>query len=376
MPARSLADDAIMYHRPAKRPAYLDKVNAFDARTVKHPKDVGKTLTDLVTSPNLCSRQWVYEQYDHMVQTNTAVLPGSDAGVLRIKGTKKAIALSVDGNGRYCYLDPFTGAQIAVAEAARNVAASGATPLAITDCLNFGNPEKPENFWQFKEAVRGMAEACQVFNTPVTGGNVSFYNEWQKGAIYPTPVVGMLGLIEDVEKRMTAGFKESGHVIAVLGDTFAELGGSEYLKVIHGKVAGKCPALDLGKEKRLHEAVLEAIKLGLIVSAHDISEGGLGVALAESCMLGGIGATINADKAKAKHLEINEWLFSESQSRILVSLPEKSMFLLDRVATGHRVPHAYLGRVGGKSLVIGDILNLEVSNLKEAWQGSLQCLLS
>jgi phosphoribosylformylglycinamidine synthase subunit PurL len=219
MPAHSLADEAIMYNRPAKKPTYLAEVQKFDARAVKHPADVGKTLTRLVTSPNLCSRKWVYEQYDHMVQTNTAILPGSDAGVLRIKGTKKAIALTVDGNGRYCYLDPFVGAQIAVAEAARNVVASGATPLAVTDCLNFGNPEKPENFWQFKEAVRGLSEACSAFNTPVTGGNVSFYNEWQKGAIYPTPVVGMLGLIEDASKRMTAAFKKDGHVIALVGET-------------------------------------------------------------------------------------------------------------------------------------------------------------
>lgn len=376
MPAHSLADEAIMYNRPSKKPEYLAKVNAFDARKVEHPADIQDTLLKLVTSPNLCGRQWVYEQYDHMVQTNTAVLPGSDAGVLRIKGTNKAIALSVDGNGRYCYLNPFVGAQIAVAEAARNVVASGATPLAITDCLNFGNPEKPENFWQFKEAVKGMAEACTIMGTPVTGGNVSFYNEWQEGAIYPTPVVGMLGLIEDAGKRMTTAFKKEGHVIAVLGETYAELGGSEYLKVIHGKVEGKCPALDLKKEMTLHTAVLEAIKLGLISSAHDLSEGGLGVALAECCMLSGFGARINAEKGKIHHLEINEWLWSESQSRILVSLPERSMFLFDRVAHTHRLPHTYIGRVGGDSIVIDDIINIQVSELTEAWRGSLECLLS
>lgn len=376
MPAHSLADEAIMYNRPSKKPEYLAKVNAFDARKVEHPADVQDTLLKLVKSPNLCARQWVYEQYDHMVQTNTAVLPGSDAGVLRIKGTNKAIALSVDGNGRYCYLDPFVGAQIAVAEAARNVVASGATPLAITDCLNFGNPENPENFWQFKEAVRGMAEACTEFATPVTGGNVSFYNEWQKGAIYPTPVVGMLGLIEDVNKRVTAAFKKEGHVIAVLGETLPELGGSEYLKVIHGKVEGKCPSLDMKKEKTLHAAVLEAIKLGLISSAHDLSEGGLGVCLAECCMMSGLGARVNAQKGKIHHLEMNEWLWSESQSRILVSLPERSMFLFDRIAHTHRLPHTYIGRVGGDALAIDDIINIQVSELTAAWRGSLECLLS
>ncbi len=376
MPAHSLADEAILYNRPAKKPAYLAEVQGFDARAVKHPKDIGKSLMRLVTSPNLCSRHWVYEQYDHMVQTNTAVLPGSDAGVLRLKDSKKAIALTVDGNGRYCYLDPFVGAQIAVAEAARNVVASGAVPLAITDCLNFGNPEKPENFWQFKEAVRGMGAACTAFGTPVTGGNVSFYNEWQKGAIYPTPVVGMLGLIDDVNKRMTAGFKKEGHVIAVIGETLPELGGSEYLKVIHKKVAGRCPALDLNKERHMHAVVLEAIKLGLIVSAHDLSEGGLAMALAESCMLSGLGARVSPDSAERSDLEVNEWLFSESQSRMLVSLPEKSMFLFDRIIHNSRVKHAYIGRVGGDDLVIDDILNISILEMTKAWRGTLECLIS
>lgn len=376
MPSRSLADEAIQYERPAKKPEYLKKVQAFDARTVKHPTDVAKTLTTLISSPNLASKHWVYEQYDHMVQTNTAVLPGGDAAVLRLKGTNKAISLSVDGNGRYCYLDPYVGAEIAVAEAARNVVATGATPLAVTDCLNFGNPEKPENFWQFREAVLGMSEACVKLDTPVVGGNVSFYNEWQKGAIYPTPVVGMLGLIEDVDKRMTADFKKDGHVIALIGETLPELGGSEYLKIIHKKVAGKPPALDLARELNLQKLVLEAIKLGLLKSAHDIAEGGLGVALAECCMLGNIGASINAGKGKIHHLEMNEWLWSETQSRMLVSLAEKSMFLLDRVAHTHRIPVAYIGRVGGGDLVIDDILDMPVKELNQAWRGSLKCLIS
>ncbi len=376
MPARSLADEAIQYDRPTKKPEYLAKVQAFDARAVKHPADMAKTMMALLQSPNICSRHWVYEQYDHMVQTNTAVLPGGDAAVLRLKGTKKGIALSVDGNGRYCYLDPYVGAEIAVAEAARNVVATGAQPLAVTDCLNFGNPEKPENFWQFREAVLGMSEACAKLETPVVGGNVSFYNEWQKGAIFPTPVVGMLGLIDDIDKRMTADFKKEGHVIAVIGETLPELGGSEYLKVVHKKIAGRPPALNLAKEISLHKAVLEAIKLGLIKSAHDLSEGGLGIALAESCMLGGLGASINAGKGKIHHLEMNEWLWSETQSRMLVSLAEKSMFLLDRVAHTHRVQISYIGRVGGNDLVIDDILDIPVKEMNQAWRGSLNCLIS
>lgn len=376
MPAHSLADEAIQYDRPAKKPAYLAKVRAFDARKVKHPADPGETLTRMMASPNLCSRHWVYEQYDHMVQTNTVVLPGSDAGVLRIKGTRKAIALSVDGNGRYCYLNPYVGAQIAVAEAARNVVASGAKPLAVTDCLNFGSPEKPENFWQFKEAVMGMAEACAKFETPVVGGNVSFYNEWQKGAIYPTPVVGMLGLIEDVDRRLTAAFKREGHIIVLLGETKPELGGSEYLKVIHGKVAGSPPDIDLGAERRLHAAVLEAAKLRIIDAAHDLSEGGLGVALAEMCLLSGLGAIIAPEKNRLKHLELNEWLWSESQGRMLVTVPEKSIFLLDRVCQTHRVPHLYLGRIGGTDLVIHDTMKLSVADLAKTWWESLKCKLS
>jgi phosphoribosylformylglycinamidine synthase len=370
MPARSLADEAPVYYRRAERPAYLSEVQNLDITTIKHPADLNKVLLDLLASPNICSRHWIYEQYDHMVQTNTAALPGSDAAVLRIKGTKKAIALTADSNGRYCYIDPYVGAQIAVAEAARNVVCSGAKPLAITDCLNFGNPEKPQIFWQFKEAVRGMAEACQKLGTPVVGGNVSFYNEWAKGSVYPTPVVGMLGLISDLSKHITMAFKEPRDLIAILGETRPELGGSEYLKVVHNLIKGKPPELDLERERAVQQCLLEANNNRLIRSAHDLSEGGLAVALAECCIAGDVGAQIRSPLTS--HGERVNWLFSESQSRILISLRDRNLFLLERLAKRFGVPLSILGRVSGKKLVINDTINLPVEDMARVWRGALE----
>ncbi len=372
IPARSLADDGPVYERKAEKPAYLKRVQAFP-RSLTVPKDLNKALLEMMSSPNICSRQWVYEQYDHMVQTNTVIRPGGDAAVIRIKGTDKAIALTGDGNGRYCYLDPYVGAKIAVAEAARNLVCVGAKPLAVTDCLNLGNPEKPNIFWQFKEVVRGMAEACEVFDTPVVGGNVSFYNEWKKGAIYPTPVVGMLGLISNRSKITTMAYKEKGNLVAVLGETSNELGGSEYLKTIHKKVAGKVPAIDLTVEKGLQICILEAIETGLINSAHDISDGGLAVALAESVIAGGLGVVI---QQPANGLKPHEWLFSESQGRAIVSLRERSLFLIQRLARRHDVSLTVIGRVSGDALKIDDIIKLPIVEIEKSWRGALECLMS
>jgi phosphoribosylformylglycinamidine synthase len=369
MPSRSLADEAPVYHRTSAKPDYIKEIQSFDPRSLKTPRDIEKAFMDILTSPNICSKRWVYEQYDHMVQTNTALIPGGDAGVLRIKETQKAIALTVDGNGRYCYLDPYTGSLIAMAEAARNLVATGARPLAITDCLNFGNPEKPHVFWQFTESVRALTEACRVFNTPVVGGNVSFYNEWKKGAVYPTPVVGMLGLIKDIKNMTTIGFKRRDDIVALLGNTMPELGGSEYLKVVRKKVAGRPPAVDLKKEKALQECCLEAIEAGLIKSAHDISEGGLAVILAECCIAGKTGAVING--REDTDMELYEWLFSESQGRIVISFKERSLFLLEKLCSRLRVDLTVLGRVGGENLQIGDKINISVERLKNSWQGAL-----
>jgi phosphoribosylformylglycinamidine synthase II len=383
VPAKSLADDAPMYYLETSEPAYLKDVQEYDLSSIPEPDDYNDVLLRLMASPNIASKQWVYEQYDHMVQTNTAVLPGSDAAVLRIRGTKKAIGLVSDCNGRYCYLDPFVGAQIAVAEAARNLACSGARPLGVTDCLNFGNPEKPEAFWQFKTAVEGLAQACEFFDAPVVSGNVSFYNETPEMSIYPTPTVGMLGLIDDADKRCTSEFKREGDVIALISGWRADdeekapvcelesLGGSEYLNTIHGLAVGRPPMLDLEREKRVHQVVIGAISDGLISSAHDCSDGGLAVALAESCIQGKIGANISllANCAPAAAL------FAEEQSRIIVSLPGENLGKLRELVDEHKVECTILGHVGGERLNIQvndvRVVSAAISELDTHWRTAI-----
>ncbi|HSK47001.1 MAG TPA: phosphoribosylformylglycinamidine synthase subunit PurL, partial [Coriobacteriia bacterium] len=303
MPASTLAHDAPIYDPAMERPAYLDVVQAYDPFTELdlpgEGTDFGETLLGLLASPNICSRHWIWEQYDHQVMLNTVVLPGSDAAVLRIgdtgrgEMTNRAIAVSSDCNGRYCYLDPYVGAQIALAEAARNVTCAGGDPAAITDCLNFGSPEKPEVFWTFHEAIRGLSDACKAFGVPVISGNVSLYNESFGQPIYPTPTVGLVGLLEDIDKHCTMSFKDEGDVIVLVGESEAELGGTEYLKVEHGVVSGRPPALDLELEAAVQTVVRDGIRNGLVKSAHDCSEGGIAVALAESCLAGDIGADVH-----------------------------------------------------------------------------------
>jgi phosphoribosylformylglycinamidine synthase len=301
-----------------------------------------------------------------MVRTNTTVLPGSDAAVIRIKHTRKALAVSVDCNGRYCYLDPRVGGRIAVAESARNCVCAGAKPLGVTDCLNFGNPYKPEVYWTFVECVTGMSEACRALGTPVTGGNVSFYNENPESAVYPTPTVGMVGLLEDAEKRITSFFKNEGDAIILLGETRDEIGGSEYLKVIHGKVAGAPPDLNLDREHALQNCLLEAADRQLLNSAHDCSEGGLAVALAECCI-------INEEKplgAKIEYecgLRADRLLFSETQSRIVVSLDPSKVEILLTLAQKHHVPAEIIGAVTGEWLEINRDARLDVFAMKEAY---------
>ena len=361
--ASSLADDVPIYHPEAQKPAYIDELTN-KPLDIKEPSDYNKVLLDLIASPNLCSRHYVFEQYDHMVQTNTAVLPGSDAAVLRIKNSNKALAITIDCNSRYTYLDPRAGAKIALAEAARNIVASGGKPLAITDCLNFGNPEKPAIFWQFKEAVEGLADACDVLGTPVVSGNVSFYNESFSEAIYPTPTVGMVGLIEDLSHITTIAFREN-KTVALLGDTKPELGGSEYLKVIEGKIQGRPPEIDLEKEKNLQQAVLEAIKEGLVSSAHDLSEGGLTIALSESCLAGNVGATIESPSDV-------EYLFSETQGRMLVSFNGKDSEKIENIAAKYSVPFHILGATGGTNLKISGKIDIPLKTLHEHWQQALE----
>jgi phosphoribosylformylglycinamidine synthase subunit PurL len=370
VPASSLANGPV-YDRPAERPAYLDEAQSFDTGTLKHPSDLNGVLIDLVSGPNLCDKRMVYEQYDHMVQLNTVVFPGSDAAVLRVKDTSKALAVSCDGNSRYVYLDPFAGTQIAVAEAARNVVAAGGVPMALTNCLNFGSPERPDIFWQFKESVRGLADAARQLELPVVSGNVSFYNESFGTAIYPTPVVGMVGLIGNLTHRRTIAFPEEGLLVVMLGDTRDELGGSEYLKLVHGMVAGRPPAIDLRLEKRVQTTCIEGIRRDIILSAHDCSEGGAAVALLECCCAGGMGAGIEVDTG----LQPANWLFSEGQSRFLVTIGHEDLEALRTLAEARKVPLHVLGRTGGARLAINDWIDLAVGDMRSAREEALERML-
>ncbi|ADL13795.1 phosphoribosylformylglycinamidine synthase subunit PurL [Acetohalobium arabaticum] len=367
VPASSLADDAPEYNRESKRPEYLDEVQDFNVSELNEPADFNETLLDILVAPNIASKEWVYEQYDHMVRTNTVVLPGSDAAVLRVKGTGKGLAVTTDCNGRYCYLDPERGGSIAVAEAARNIICAGGEPIAITDGLNFGNPMKPEIFWQFEECIAGISEACLALDTPVTGGNVSFYNESPTAAVYPTPIVGMVGLLEDLDQATTADFKDEGDVILLLGETKAELGASEYLNAIHNLEKGRVPELDLELEKSVQQTCLQAIKDDLVKSAHDCADGGLAVAVAESCIAGEIGAEIEVES----ELSTAELLFSESQSRILISATKEDVAEINEIAADYDVPVTELGQVTGDRLAINNAVNLKIGEMKERWQRSI-----
>ena len=371
VPASSLARGP-EYHREQERPAYIDEVAAFDPGTLKPPDDPGDALLELLGSPNICSRHWVYHQYDHMVGVNTVMRPGGDAAVLKVKGAKSGLALTCDCNGRYCYLDPYVGAQIAVAESGRNLACSGATPVAITNCLNFGNPEKPGIFWQFCRAVEGLGEGCRQLETPVVGGNVSFYNESFGEAIYPTPVVGMLGLLDDVDDRVGSAFIREGDLVALLGETKDELGGSEYLKVIHGKVAGSPPSIDWDAEKGLIRCLTRAAEANLLSSAHDLSEGGLAVALSESAIQGGTGAGVKL----AGDLPLHVLLFSESQSRALVSLEPGKLEALKEIAARLGVPLEVIGRTGGDNLEVEGALSIPLEKMTDVYVNSLEKMIA
>ena len=373
MPADTLASDAPVYDPAMTRPTYLDEVQPFDPLSLARPEtpeELGATLLQVLASPNVCSRAWIYRQYDQQVLLNTLVLPGGDAAVIRIAGTKRAIAVSSDCNGRYCYLDPYVGAQIAFAEAARNVACAGGRPAAITDCLNFGSPEKPEVFWTFHESVRGMSDACKAFEVPVISGNVSFYNESFGNPIYPTPTVGLVGVLQDASKRMTMHFKSAGDVVVLLGETADELGGSEYLSTVHGVIAGVPPAMDVVEERAIHEALLAAIEAGLVRSAHDCSEGGVAVALAECAIAGGLGATVALDDDLAPVSS----LFSETQGRIVVTCAESDAETLTDLFVARGVTFSVIGEVGGDRLVIEDKVDVSLQALEAAWKPTLERL--
>lgn len=375
VPARFLTEGAPVYTREERKPEYLRKIKDVSISTIPEPQDYDGVLKVLVASPSICSKRWVYEQYDHMVRTDTVLRPGADAALIRIKGTQKAIALSCDGNGRYCFLDPYEGGKIAVAEAARNVVCVGAEPIAITNCLNFGNPTKPHVFWQFRRCVEGMADACRILNTPVTGGNVSFYNENPKGAIDPTPVVGMLGLVEKMSFPCTPWFKREGDLIVLLGECREEIGGSEYLQLIHGLKMGPIPRVDLEKEKAVQNTCLELIRARLVSSSHDCSEGGLAVALAECCMSDsgmGSGAVVELEASpEILKIRMDALLFGETQSRILVSCRPRNLPRIERLARQNKVACWRLGVVRGNRLTVRRIkrrvLDVSLEELEENW---------
>jgi phosphoribosylformylglycinamidine synthase subunit PurL len=349
-PATALADEGPVYQRPFERPAWINELQARE-RGDEAPGDLEKAFLEILGSPNIASKRWVWEQYDHMIFLGTVVGPGGDASVIRLPGRKEAVALSTDGPGRFCYLDPYEGARLAVAESARNVACTGATPLAVTNCLNFGNPEKPDVMWQFAEAVRGIGDACRVLGTPVTGGNVSFYNETAGRAIFPTPVIGMLGSMADAAKAVGAAFASEGDVVFLLGRTHEEdFGGSEYAKVVHGTIAGVPPKLDLEAERALHRVLIAGAENGLFRSAHDLAEGGLAVAVAESCTGGNVG--LSGETTDLTHRE----LFAESPSRALVSCrPEKEGEVIV-LARSEGIEITRLGITGTRNIELGELV--------------------
>jgi phosphoribosylformylglycinamidine synthase len=374
VPNKALTDEAPLYDRPWK--PWTNPAADEDVLALPPPADLGDALVRVLASPTVACKRWIYRQYDSTVRTNTLVGPGSDAAVVRVKGTRKALAMKADGNGRYGWLDPYEGARLAVAEACRNVVAAGAVPIGATNCLNFGNPERPEIMGQLVMAIRGIADACRAFEVPITGGNVSLYNETDGQAIHPTPILGVVGLIEDAAKTLRSWFEGPGDAVFLLGETRAELGGSELVQVIHGRAAGKPPHLDAEAERRLHALVLEAAGLGLLRSAHDPSDGGLAVALAECAFRNGEPGTGGVFDL-AGGLRPDVALFSESASRMVVSTRDEAALVA--LCARHGVTAHRLGTTGGDRLVLrqeGRILvDASVAALHEAWM-SLERLLS
>lgn len=378
VPVQAVVNLCPVYDRPSHPPKNFESLHNLDYNSLDRDEDFNESLLRLLSHPNIANKEWIYRQYDYMVQTNTVLLPGADAAVLRIKGKGKFLAISLDGNGLYCYLDPRTGGKIAVAEAFRNLACVGALPLGITNCLNFGNPEKPEIMWQFSEVVTGMAEACRHLEVPVTGGNVSFYNETEGKPIIPTPVIGAVGLIESLNQPCSPGFKNEGDLIVLAGLNKEELGGSLYLQVKFGLEKGWPPEIDLEAEKKLHLFSIEAIRRNLVESAHDTSEGGLAVALAESSFL--------SDKRPGFKVNLEDsfrpeaLLFGETQSRIIFSLKEKNLTAFARLAAEAGVPIKVIGQVTGNKLLFYQsghlLIDLRVDEAFQAWKNSLEKLLA
>jgi len=371
LPVDAVINLCPVYERESNIPSYLQ--SAVQMESIPLPENYSQTLFKLLSSPTLAEKEWVYRQYDHMVQVNTALLPGADASLLRIKNKKKSLVITLDGNSLYTYLDPRTGGKIAVAEACRNLACVGARPIGVTNCLNFGNPEKPEIMWQFQEVIEGIAQACKTFNIPVTGGNVSFYNDTEGVSIYPTPVLGVVGMVDDMSNAVSPGFKEEGNSVILIGKNKEELGASEYLKCIFNMEKGLPPQIDLKEEKRIQEFCLEANSLGLIESAHDISEGGLAICLAECSFLSNQKIGFNLDLQD--EIRSDALLFGETQSRIVVTSKNQNFQKILDLAKKRRVKATLLGKAGGDRLTISHrnkkIIDIPVDEAYLAWKQAI-----
>jgi phosphoribosylformylglycinamidine synthase subunit PurL len=372
VPVDALADGP-RYDKPTAPPAWLAEVQGFDPLTLPEPSDYAEALVTLCAAPTIASKEWAFRQYDQQVGTNTLVLPGSDAAVLRIKGTRRAIAVSTDGNGRQVFIDPRRGAAMAVCEAARNVACSGARPLGVTDCMNFGSPERPEILWQFAEAIEGIAEACRALEVPVVGGNVSFYNETLGQAVLPTPVIGVVGVLDDAGRLATQSFKAPGQRIALLGPDAVSLGGSEYLWALHGRLAGRLAPLDLEMERRVQAAVRAAVGAGLATAAHDCAEGGVAVALAESAVTGvrPVGCDVSVPATGRADLA----LFGEGPSRVVVTVEPARVREFEGLMAESAIPWRWIGVTGGERVVIraaSTVLDAPVERLAHAWRSGFE----
>jgi phosphoribosylformylglycinamidine synthase II len=371
IPVDAVVNMCPAYRRPSRPP--IAPGGGIVAFPLPAPEDFNAVFLRLLASPTIADKEWVFRQYDHMVQVNTVLLPGADAAVLRIKDSEKALAMTLDGNAFYASLDPLAGARIAVAEACRNLACVGARPIGVTNCLNFGNPEKPEIMGQFEQVIDGLAEGCRTFNIPVTGGNVSFYNETEGSSIHPTPVLGIVGLIEDVRKAVSPGFKTSGDIILLVGETREELGGSEYARLVHGAETGPAPRIDLALEKRVQDLCLAAIDAGFVRSTHDLSEGGLAVTLAECAFHSPrkVGCVVELDD----DLRPDAVLFGETQSRILITCRPSSLDKLLSLAWKAGVKAAVIGRTGGAEIAIRhrgrELVRVTVDDAYRAWKDAI-----
>jgi phosphoribosylformylglycinamidine synthase len=374
VPPRSVAHDGPTYNRPFARPDWQDALQADAAEALPRPAsgaELRETLARLVASPNLCDKSWITDQYDRYVRGNTVLSQPSDSGMIRVDDeTNLGVSVATDCNGRFAKLDPYAGAQLALSESYRNVATGGARPLAVSDCLNFGSPEDPDVMWQFAEACRGLKDACLELGIPVTGGNVSLYNQTGETAILPTPVVAVLGVIDDVTRRTPTGFAAEGERVFLLGETREELSGSEWAHVVHGHLGGLPPRVDLAAERSLAELLAEAGRDGVVTSAHDLSDGGLAQALAEASFRNGVGVSVElpGDPFVA--------LFSESAARAIVTATTDSADALVSLAETHGVPITPIGRTGGHLLSVEGQFDVPVAELREAWAATLPAALA